>query len=102
MHLADIYRTQEHYDWALDAYAEALGYDESLTEALFATAVIQLTKIEDPDRGLTALTEALEVGFDDQEAISRLLSDPNLLERNMVESLLQQRGLLPEEVEGED
>jgi len=100
MHLADAYRIQERYDKALDAYALTLSYDEKRSEAWFFSAVIQLTKIEDPDRGLTALSEALEGGFNDQEAITELLADSELLERDQVEALLQRRGLLPSEVGG--
>jgi len=99
MHLADAYRIQERYDRALDAYAQALIYDEKRAEAWFFSAVIQLTKIEDPDRGLTALSEALEGGFKNQEAIAALLADPALLERDRVETLLQKNGLLPPQVE---
>ena len=65
----------------------------------FSSAVIQLTKIEDPDRGLTALTQALEGGFGNQEAIAELLADPELLERDRVEALLRQNGLLPAELD---
>ena len=99
VHLADVYKIQERYDRALEAYSQALTFDESRADAWFSRAVIQLTKIEDPDRGMTALTEALDAGFNDQESISDLLSDSNLLERDKVESLLQQRGLLPEKIE---
>jgi predicted Zn-dependent protease len=99
MHLADCYGIQERYDKALEAYAQALAYDEKRSQAWFSSAVIQLTKIEDPDRGLTALSQALEGGFKDQEAIEELLADPALLERDRVEALLQQNGSLPPEVE---
>jgi tetratricopeptide (TPR) repeat protein len=99
MHLADAYRIQERYDKALDAYAQTLAYDEKRVEAWFSSAVIQLTKIEDPDRGLTALTQALEGGFKNQEAISELLADTELLEKERVKTLLESRGLLPPEVE---
>jgi len=61
--------------------------------------VIQLTKIEDPDRGLTALSQALAGGFKNREAIVELLADPQLLERDRVRALLQGSGLLPPEVE---
>jgi tetratricopeptide (TPR) repeat protein len=98
MHLADAYRIQERYDKALEAYAQALAYDEKRVEAWFSSAVIQLTKIEDPERGLTALSEALEGGFKNQEAIAELLADPQLLERDRVKDLLQRSGLLPPEV----
>jgi tetratricopeptide (TPR) repeat protein len=97
MLLADSYRIQERYDKALEAYAQALAYDKKRVEAWFSSAVIQLTKIEDPDRGLTALSQAIEGGFEDREAIGQLLADPELLERDRVRTLLQQNGLLPPE-----
>jgi len=95
MHLGDAYRILERYDKALEAYAEALIYDEKRGDAWFYSAVIQLTRIEDPDRGLTALTEALETGFQDSERIAELLAAPELLERDKVTVLFQRRGLLP-------
>ena len=99
MHLADAYRIEERYDRALEAYDQVIAYDEKRADAWFYSAVIQLTKIEDPDRGLTALAQALEGGFKNQEAIAQLLADPELLERDRVETLLQRSGLLPVEVE---
>lgn len=95
MHLGDAYRIQERYDRALEAYELAIAYDEERAEAWFYSAVIQLTKIEDPDRGLSALAQALEGGFDNREAIAQLLADPGLLERDQVETLLKRSGLLP-------
>ena len=96
MHLAEAYRRLERYDRALDAYAQALVYDEKRAEAWFSSAVIQLTRIEDPDRGLVALAEALDNGFRDAERIAELLDDPDLLEREQVTDLLKRRGVLPE------
>ena len=49
MHLADAYRIEERYDRALEAYDQVIVYDETRAEAWFYSAVIQLTKIEDPD-----------------------------------------------------
>jgi tetratricopeptide (TPR) repeat protein len=96
MHLGDAYRILERYDKALEAYGQALIYDEKRGDAWFYSAVIQLTRIEDPDRGLTALAEALEAGFKDSEQIAELLSASELLERDKVTALLQRQGLLPE------
>ena len=100
MHLADAYRIEERYDRALEAYEQVIASDKKRVEAWFYSAVIQLTKIEDPDRGLNALSQALEGGFSNQEAIDELLADPELLERDRVEALVQRRGLLRTEVEG--
>ena len=93
--LAKGYRDRELYDKALDAYSSALVHDEKQAEAWFYSAQILLTKIEDPDRGLTALNQALDYGFKDLEMITALLESPDLLEEDKVKSLIEQRGLLP-------
>ena len=95
MNLADTYKAQERFDRALDAYAQVLVYDDTRAEAWFFSAAIRLTKIEDPDRGLTALSEALEGGFQDLEAIEEMWTDPALLEADKVEALLKRAGVLP-------
>lgn len=101
MLLGQGYRFLEIYDKSLNAYAEALIYDENLAEAWYYSALIQLTKIEDPERGLTALSEALDAGFDDEQLIAGLLGSEELLEREKVETLLEARSLLPETQAGD-
>jgi tetratricopeptide (TPR) repeat protein len=49
--LGDGYRKLERYDRALEAYAAALTRQEKLAEARFYSALIYLTRIEDPQAG---------------------------------------------------
>ncbi len=93
--LAKGYRDMELYDKALDAYSSAISQDEKQAEAWFYSALILLTEIEDPERGLTALAQALDYGFKDLEMITALMESPDLLEKDKVNSLVEQRGLLP-------
>jgi tetratricopeptide (TPR) repeat protein len=86
--LAHGFRLQERFDRALDAYDQALTHQERNAEAWFYSSLIFLTEVEDPNRGLTALTQALDYGFNDQEALNALLGAENLLERDRVEELL--------------
>jgi tetratricopeptide (TPR) repeat protein len=93
--LGDGYRKLERYDRALEAYAAALTRQEKLAEARFYSALIYLTRIEDPQAGLSALQRALEDGFADAAQIAALLASPGLLEKEKVRELLAGRGLLP-------
>lgn len=68
----------------------------------FAQARLLLTTIGDDRRGLTALEEALQRGFADEEAIRELLESDELVAPVEVEELLDERGLLPEEMETEE
>ncbi len=94
MYLGKGYRRLERYDKALAAYTNAITYDEKKAEAWFYSAQILLSKIEDPKRGLTALSQALDYGFKDKDAILALLELPELLDKIKVEALLQKKGLL--------
>ncbi len=92
--LGESYRRQERFDKALEAYQDALAYDGKLARAWFYSAEILLTKIEDPERGLTALQQALELGFRDQEALRGLLQAPNLLDADRVREMVEAKGVL--------
>ncbi len=93
--LGDGYRRLEKYDRALQAYAAALTQQEKLAEARFYSALIYLTRIEDPQAGLAALQRALEDGFADRQQIAALYDSPKLVEKQQVRELLANRGLLP-------
>ena len=93
--LGDGYRYLEKYDRALEAYAAALTHQDKLAEARFYSALIYLTRIEDPQAGLAALQQALEDGFSDGGQIAVLYRSPGLLEKEKVRELLAGRGLLP-------
>ncbi len=64
--------------------------------AWFGQARLLLTVIEDPDKGIAALQKALELGFNDREAIKVLLASPGLQARDQVEAALKTRSLLPD------
>jgi tetratricopeptide (TPR) repeat protein len=95
LRLGDAYRLEESYDKALEAYQDALNYDEKQPDAWFYSSLIQLTSIDDPDRGLTALQQALDSGFRDSGLLQALLDSPRLLERERVREILEKHGLLP-------
>ena len=88
-------RGQELYLQALDVYQGLIELEPENAEALFESAAILLTKVEDPEAGLQALRAALAAGFEDQDRIRELLEDPSLLDRDTVEAILRERNLLP-------
>jgi tetratricopeptide (TPR) repeat protein len=94
--LADCYERLEKYSQALDAYDRAGALDVKDSRAWFGKARLLLTVIEDPDKGLSALKQALELGFHDTEAVKVLLSSPLLQNRDQVEAALKTRGMLPQ------
>jgi tetratricopeptide (TPR) repeat protein len=93
--LGDDYRRLERYDRALDAYNAALALKANYAEPLFYSALIYLTRIEDPQAGLAALKQALDDGFADRARITQLYESPGLEEKDKVRQLLAERGLLP-------
>jgi len=95
LRLGQAYRLEERYDKALEAYEQALTYDDKQPEAWFYSSLILLTRIDDPDRGLTALAEALDSGFRDPKLVQELLDSPALLDREQVTKILAEHGLLP-------
>ncbi len=86
----------QKYGRAIDTYDKIVAADASQARAWFGEARLLLTVVQDPDRGLTALSRALTAGFKDAEAIKTLLDTPALLDRDKVESALKDHGLLPE------
>ena len=94
--LARAYAALKEYYRALDAYAIVIALEAKSQEAWFEKAQILLTKVEDPEKGLEALRQALDLGFRDTELSSQLLAFPDLIDRENVEELLGKRGLLPE------
>ena len=93
--LGDGYRRLERYDRALEAYTAALARQEKFAEPRFYSALIYLTRIEDPQAGLAALKQALDDGFADRAAITELYNSPGLEEKEKVRELLAGRNLLP-------
>lgn len=91
--LANGYVGLRQYYKALDSYTAILTLDERNKKAWFEYARILLTKVEDPERGITSLRQAIDYGYRDRKALSLLLETPDLLEREAVEDLLEEKGL---------
>jgi tetratricopeptide (TPR) repeat protein len=85
----------QKYGRALDAYDKIIAGDASQSEAWFDEARLLLTVVQDPERGLSALSRALSAGFKDAAGVKVLLDTPDLLERDKVEATLKDHGLLP-------
>jgi tetratricopeptide (TPR) repeat protein len=88
---------QKKYGQALTAYDKIIAIDAAQGDAWFGEARLQLTVVEDPQRGLDALGKALGAGFKDPKAVKALLDAPGLLQRDKVEAALKDRDLLPEQ-----
>jgi tetratricopeptide (TPR) repeat protein len=86
----------QKYGRALDAYDKIVAGDASQADAWFGEARLLLTVVQDPERGLTALSRALSAGFKDEAAVKVLLDTQGLLERDKVEAAVKEHGLLPE------
>ena len=86
----------QKYSRELEAFDRIIALDAKQADAWFGETRLLLTVIEDPQRGLDALSKALDAGFKDPVAIKALLDSPALLERDKVESALKDRKLFPE------
>ena len=95
--LADAHERKEEYLPALQAYEKIAALDARQANAWFGKARLLLSVIEDPVKGLEALQKALELGFNDPEAVKTLLNAESLLEKEKVRFMLQEKKLLPEE-----
>lgn len=93
--LARSYAGLEKYLPAIEAYDLTLSFYPKLKEAWFEKAVIYLTKIMDPEKGFIALSQALELGFNDLEKIDALFNDPQFAEKDRLEILLKDKNLFP-------
>lgn len=98
--LARAYIGLEQYLKALDVLEKVLVLNPKLTEAWFLQAQILLTKAEDPDRGYTSLEQAVELGFNDKNALAQLVEKVNAsrfldYEKNRIAVFLKKKNLLP-------
>jgi tetratricopeptide (TPR) repeat protein len=100
--LAMSYTELENYKLALDAYEKLLAYDDAHKEAWMNQAIILLTKVQDPVKGIESLEKALSLGFNETEKINALLEDPDLIQREEVEELLKEMDVQPQEEESEE
>ena len=83
------------YSRALEAFDKIISLDAKQGAAWFGETRLLLTVVEDPQKGLDALTKALAAGFKDRDAIKALLASSQLLEREKVEAALKEKDLLP-------
>ena len=87
------------FSQALAAYEKISVLDPKEARAWFGKARLLLTVIEDPDKGMSALKQSLELGFSDLGAVKTLLASENLQSRQEVEAVLKARSMLPQETE---
>jgi tetratricopeptide (TPR) repeat protein len=85
----------QKYSRELDAFDKIIAIDAKQGDAWFGECRLLLTVVEDPSRGLDALSKALEAGFHDQAAIKALLASTELLDRDKVEGLLKDHNQFP-------
>ena len=91
----------EKYSQALSTYEKIVVLNPKEARAWFGKARLLLTVIEDPDKGLSALKQALELGFHDMGAVKTLLESAELQSRSEVEDALKARNMLPQGETGE-
>ena len=84
------------YSRELEDFDRIIALDAKQGDAWFGETRLLLTVVEDPQRGMDALSKALDAGFKDPAAIKALLDSPSLLERDKVQAALKDHKLLPE------
>jgi tetratricopeptide (TPR) repeat protein len=95
--LAGCYERLQKYARALSAYEAIETASPKEPRAWFGQARLLLTVVEDPEKGVSSLQKALDLGFQDAEAVKVLLGSAQLLARDQVEAALKARNLLPEQ-----
>ncbi len=93
MLLGHTYEKLEMYEKSLEAFNLATSIKKDTAEAWFESAKILLTKVEDPDKGLVHLKEALNLGFKDLDKLRGLLKSEDLMEKDKVKELLEEKGI---------
>ncbi len=87
--LAEAYVTDKNYSKAIETYDLLLTKGKS-PEILFDKAFVLLTKVEDYDRGLKVLKEALSGGFNNEKELEKLRDYPDLLYRDRIIKVLDE------------
>jgi tetratricopeptide (TPR) repeat protein len=100
--LARTYSAMEQYALALDAYEQAVTINTKLGEAWFEKAQILLAKVKDPDKGIVAFSQALDVGFNEKEKILALYNSPDTLGKDALKKILEDKSLLPKKESGDN
>ena len=86
---AEAYTGLEDYSKALKAYSTSLSINDKQAEIWFKRAYILLTKVEDPDKGLTYLRQSLELGYRNDKKFAELLNADDLMEKDKVKDLFK-------------
>ncbi len=87
--LAAAYVVDKNYSKALETYDLLLKKGKD-PETLFNKAFVLLTKVEDYDKGLKVLREALSGGFNGQGKLKKLRDYPDLLYRERILKVLDE------------
>ncbi|MFP4644950.1 MAG: tetratricopeptide repeat protein, partial [Spirochaetales bacterium] len=90
---------REAYDEAVDWYERAADADSDDPDARFELARIRLAFIDEQEEGVANLRAALDRGFDNEDAIDSLRSQLEGETLDLVEGVLIDEGLLPEQEE---
>ncbi len=93
---AQRYEDAEFYADALVLYDRLLAEQPDDAGALFGKGRILLTAAEEGDGGIAALTEALEAGFEDEEAARQLVESEELIRAEDVRALFARYGVSTE------
>lgn len=92
--LGSLYAEARDFAKAISALESSVGADPKRGGAWFALARLRLAQAEDGAAGLEALDRALVEGFKDKDAVSALLDEPVLAEREAVLEALRKAGLV--------
>jgi tetratricopeptide (TPR) repeat protein len=87
--VARIFEETEYYSRALSVYERVLDADSEDAQAQFRRARLLLTVAEDVEAGLSALEQALDLGYEDRGQLGLLVEDPALVAPADVEELLR-------------
>lgn len=100
--LGRAYAIDELYFESLSAYDAALTIEEGDRNALFEKAEILLKYVEDEENGLASFNSAVENGFKNKERLQELINYPDLIGLDEIVKTIESKGLLDEEVDGEE
>ncbi len=90
--VARIFEETEYYSRALSVYEKVLDANPEDAPAQFRRARLLLTVAEDAQTGLSALEQALDLGYEDRGQLGLLIEDPALVAPVDVEELLRTEG----------
>jgi tetratricopeptide (TPR) repeat protein len=92
--IGQLRESRKEYSEAMDAYAAAVKAAPKMAETWFALARLRLVVAGDGENGLEALKSAVASGFSDAEKAVSLIDEPTLVEREKVQELLADAGLV--------